>query len=116
MATHELQAAVRERGAAAVIDLTGDIDRSAEAVLDEAYVQATRTALGSVVLNFEGAEYINSTGIALIVRLLAQARKDRLNVCAFGLSEHYRDIFEITRLSEFMTITDDEAAALSHDA
>ena len=116
MATHELQAAVRERDGAAVIDLTGDIDRSAEAVLDEAYVQATRTAVGSVVLNFEGTEYINSTGIALIVGLLAQARRDRLTVGAFGLSDHYREIFEITRLSDFITITDSEAAAVSHDA
>jgi anti-anti-sigma factor len=116
MATHELHAAVRERSGAAVIDLTGDIDGSAEAVLDGAYVQATRTGVGSVVLNFEGTEYINSTGIALIVGLLARAREDRLNVGAFGLSDHYREIFEITRLSDFMTITDDEAAAVSHDA
>jgi anti-anti-sigma factor len=115
MATHELHAAVRERDGAAVIDLTGDIDGSAEAVLDEAYVQATRTAVGSVFLNFERTEYINSTGIALIVGLLAQARKDRLNVGAFGLSDHYREIFEITRLSDFMTITDNEAGAVSHD-
>ena len=116
MATHELEASVRDRDGVAIIDLAGDIGSSAEAVLDGAYAQATRTAVGSVVLNFEGTEYINSTGIALIVGLLAQAREDRLNVGAFGLSDHYREIFEITRLSDFMTITDNEAAAVSHDA
>ena len=60
-------------------------------------------ARATVVLNFEDVEYINSTGIALIVGLLAQARAQRVQISACGLSEHYREIFEITRLADFMT-------------
>ena len=56
--------------------------------------------------NFSRTEYINSTGIALIVRLLADARTREIEIAACGLSEHYRKIFEITRLSDFMRITD----------
>ena len=44
--------------------------------------------------------------------LLAQARTNRVEVRAFGLSEHYREIFEITRLSDFMTISDNEDRAV----
>jgi anti-anti-sigma factor len=66
-----------------------------------------------VLLNFGGVGYINSTGIALIVGLLAQARKERRQLLACGLSEHYREIFEITRLSDFMTTYADESAALT---
>ena len=77
MTTSELQATVRERDGVAVIDLTGDLNSSAEDALNEAYAQATGGGAGSVVLNFERAEYINSTGIALIVGLLAQARANR---------------------------------------
>ncbi len=114
MATSELQAAVRERdGGVAVIDLTGDVSTSAEGALNAAYAEATAGGPGSVVLNFEHAEYINSTGIALIVGLLAQARTNGIEMRAFGLSDHYREIFEITRLSDFMTITDDEDRALA---
>ena len=69
---------MRERDGVAVIDLTGDLDSSAEEALNEAYAQATGSGADSVVLNFEGAEYINSTGIALIVGLLAQARANRV--------------------------------------
>ena len=121
MTTSELQANVRERDGVAVIDLTGDMNSSAEGALNAAYEQATGSGAGSIVLNFERAEYINSTGIALIVGLLAQARADQVQVKAFGLSDHYREIFEITRLADFMTITDDEERALSgaegrHDA
>ena len=121
MTTSELQATVRARDGVAVIDLTGDLNASAEGALNEAYEQATSTGADSVVLNFERAEYINSTGIALIVGLLAQARAKSVQVKAFGLSDHYREIFEITRLADFMTITDDEERAVSgaegrHDA
>jgi anti-anti-sigma factor len=113
MTTSELQATVRERAGVAVIDLTGDLNSSAEGALNQAYEQATGSGADSVVLNFGRAEYINSTGIALIVGLLAQARANQVQVKAFGLSDHYREIFEITRLADFMTITDDEDRAVS---
>jgi anti-anti-sigma regulatory factor len=52
----------------------------------------------------------------LIVGVLAQARKARRQVSTFGLSEHYTEIFQITRLADFMGIYPDEASALSHTA
>ena len=55
-------------------------------------------------------DYINSTGIALIVRLLAEARRDHRVVIAEGLTDHYREIFRITRLSDYLTIADPEPA------
>ena len=104
MATRELQATVRERPGGTVIDLVGDIDGAAEDTLERVYAEATRADVRCVVLNFAGTDYVNSTGIAVIVGLLAQARKDDVRIGAFGLSDHYREIFEITRLSDFMTI------------
>jgi anti-anti-sigma factor len=112
MTTSEFQTVVRERDGASVIDLTGDLNSSAEDALNEAYARATAGRPDSVVLNFERAAYINSTGIALIVGLLAQARTNGIEVKAFGLSDHYREIFEITRLADFMTIADNEDRAL----
>ena len=111
MTTSELQVDVRERDGIAVIDLIGDLNASAEGALEEAYARATAGGAEAVALSFERAQYINSTGIALIVGLLAQARRNRVEVKAFGLSDHYREIFEITRLADFMTIADDKERA-----
>ena len=69
-----------------------------------------RPATGQLLLDFANVEYINSTGIALIVGLLARARTDQRPVSARGLSEHYREIFEITRLSDFMTILAEDSS------
>jgi anti-anti-sigma factor len=87
-----------------LIELSGDIDGGAREALDAAYSSAGE---GKLLLDFANVEYINSTGIALIVGLLARARTDQRPVSARGLTQHYREIFEITRLSDFMTILTD---------
>ena len=101
-----LEAVVHAADGETVIELRGDIDGSARDALSAAYDAAPAGA--SVLLDFGGVDYINSTGIALIVGLLARARADSHQVSARGLSPHYREIFEITRLSDFMTILADE--------
>jgi anti-anti-sigma regulatory factor len=47
-----------------------------------------------------------------VVGLLAKARAHGIPVRAYGLTPHYREIFEITRLADFMAITDDEEGAV----
>ena len=95
----------------ATIELRGDVNATAEAALAAAYHEVAEIVAGAVVLNFGDTAYINSTGIALIVRLLADGRKDRREVRACGLSPHYVEIFQITRLSDYMRIFDDQASA-----
>ena len=116
MQAKHLKANVRDEGGVVVIDLDGEINAFSEQELNAAYAEATAGLPGSVLLNFSKADYINSTGIALIVGLLAQARKANVRVITFGLSAHYDEIFKITRLSDFMTICSDESSALASAA
>jgi anti-sigma B factor antagonist len=92
------------------IHLEGDVDGAADAALTAAGAEVVARDPRRVVLDFNDVDYINSTGIALIVRLLAEARRDHREVIAEGLSAHYREIFRITRLSDFLTIADPSAA------
>lgn len=91
--------------------MRGDVDIAADETLAAAYAQAAATGATRVILDFGHVDYINSTGIALIVRLLAEARRDHREVIALGLSDHYREIFRITRLSDYLTIADTTSAA-----
>lgn len=116
MAAKAFEATARRRDGVAVVDLRGDIDAGAEDALNDAYVQAVEGDPRSILLNFADVQYINSTGIALIVSVLARARKERRGMAACGLSDHYREIFEITRLSDFMSVYDDEASAVERSA
>ena len=85
----------------------------AEKVLMEAYAEASTPATRTIILNFSGLEYMNSSGIGLIVTLLIRVNRQKQRLWAYGLSEHYRHIFEITRLSDAIKIyhTEDEALA-----
>lgn len=109
------EATTRVVPGAAVIELSGEVDGSAADVLTDAYAAAVGTSadLGTVVLDFAAVDYINSTGIALIVSVLARARAERRKVVASGLSAHYREIFDITRLSDFIELFPDLDRAVS---
>ncbi len=110
------EATTRVLPGAAVIELSGEVDGSAADVLTNAYqavAQGAGVDLGTVVLDFSAVDYINSTGIALIVSVLARARAERRKVVACGLSPHYREIFDITRLSDFIELFPDLDHAVS---
>jgi anti-anti-sigma factor len=115
MAAKRFEAEVRHESGGAVLDLKGEIDGFAQETLDATYAEAEKSE-GPILLNFEGVDYINSTGIALIVGLLARARAAKRDLSAYGLSEHYVEIFNITRLSDFMGVFPDEESALSGTA
>lgn len=97
-------AETRMEGDTAVLDLHGEINSLSDTALTAAYDQAETAVPHKIILNFAAVDYINSTGIALIVGLLARARAAHRPIAAAGLSDHYREIFTITRLSDFMEI------------
>lgn len=88
----------------AVLKLRGDIDASAEQSLNAAYEQACSQNPEAILLDMESVGYINSAGIALVIGLLAQENKRNRRLFASGISEHYAEIFRITRLADMMTI------------
>ncbi len=113
MAVRHLSVEVRLEPDVAVLDLMGEITGFAEEALNTAYAEADAKDTKTILLNFEEVDYINSTGIALIVGLLAKARVFQRRLVAYGLSDHYVEIFEITRLSDFMSVFPDEESAMS---
>jgi anti-anti-sigma factor len=111
---------VRRVPDAVVLEMRGEINSSAATPLQTAYADAISAQPGQlverVVLDFTAVDYINSTGIAVIVGILAQARAERRVVAASGLSSHYRQIFEITRLSDFIQMYADVDDAIATTA
>jgi anti-sigma B factor antagonist len=110
MDDRRFDARVETTGDDVQLRMQGDLDSRAEASLGEAYGAVSATGRDRLTLDFGDVDYINSTGIALVVRLLADARRDGRGVRAVGLTPHYREIFRITRLSDFMDIVEGDAA------
>jgi anti-sigma B factor antagonist len=102
---------VQRHGIASVVDIKGDVTAASESVLMAAYQDAGDAQ--AIVLNFAGLDYMNSGGIGLLVTLLVRANRRSQQLLACGLSDHYRQIFELTRLDEAIDIRGDERDALA---
>lgn len=96
-----------------VIDIHGEINAQAEPVLMNAYTTASASGARSILLNFSDLQYMNSSGIGLLVTLLIRARRQNQRLSAFAVNDHYRKIFELTRLDEAISIYASEADALA---
>jgi anti-sigma B factor antagonist len=98
---------------ASVIDIQGEVTAFAEKVLMEAYAEASTPTTRNIILNFSELEYMNSSGIGLIVTLLIRVNRQKQRLLAYGLNEHYRHIFELTRLNDAIKVYDSEDDALA---
>jgi anti-sigma B factor antagonist len=96
-----------------IIDIQGEVTAFAENVLTSAYAEAITPNTRYIVLNFSGLEYMNSSGIGLLVTLLIRINRQKQRLLSYGLSDHYRNIFEITRLSDAIHIYHTEAEAIA---
>ena len=94
-----------------VIDIQGDVNTQTENALVDAFARASSGDVQVVALNFARLEYMNSSGIGLLVTLLIRAQRQQQRLVAFGLNDHYRQIFELTRLNEAITLYANEAEA-----
>jgi anti-sigma B factor antagonist len=101
------------RPGCSVIELAGEVTGASEAALADAYERAAIDGTRAVVLDFRGLQYMNSSGIGLLVTLLVRANRNHQRMLAYGLSDHYRQIFELTRLDEAIAIHETEDAALA---
>ena len=102
---------VRRNNGVSIIDIGGEVNAYAEDALAAAYSEASQNGVKAIVLNFSGLEYMNSSGIGLLVTLLIRAQRNKQRLLACGLNEHYQQIFALTRLNEAIGIYASEAAA-----
>ena len=102
-----------QEGPAAILRIEGDVTSGSEPDLTAAYGLAVANGAAAVILDFSKLEYMNSGGIGLLVTLLVRAQRGGVRLVATGLSDHYRQIFELTRLDEAIEIMVDEAAAVA---
>ncbi len=114
MPSPQMNATVRETGnGVRVIDIHGEVTAACEKVLMDAYSEASTPGTETIVLGFDGLEYMNSGGIGLLVTMLIRSQRNGHRLAAFGLSEHYRQIFSLTRLDEAIALYDSEDDALA---
>ena len=96
-----------------VLAFAGDISSSSKDAILSAYHQLDGTAK-KILLDFRGVDYINSSGIAIIIQMLLEARKaGQPSIGIFGLTPHFHKVFTMVGVPKYATIAPDEAGVLA---
>jgi anti-anti-sigma factor len=96
-----------------VVYFAGDLHAGCEEQLMRAYGEACGAGTRGIVLDFSDLDFLNSGGIGLLVTLLVRSSRQGQRLAASGLSDHYQEVFQLTRLDEAISLrpTLDEARA-----
>lgn len=111
---HELTVSRRAAGQVLILDLQGDLTKKSEEILMNYHPWEDGLPDGKTyaVLNLTGVPYINSAGIALLIRFTRTGMKSGYHTFAYGVSPHYQKLFRMVGLSEHMMVYPDEYAVM----
>jgi len=104
---------VRRLGEATVVQVVGDVDLNRSAEFQRALLDVLADCPGKIVVDLSGVPYMDSSGVASLVKLLSRARRTGVSLYLVGLNDRVRSIFEITRLDSVFDIFATEQEALS---
>ena len=109
----EVQVVTRTVDDVVVLDITGDVTTAAEEKIVAAYEAQSRSGARRFVLNLSGVEYINSSGIAIVISLITRMRAQEQRLSIFGLSRHFQKMFRIVGVDKYSKLCQTEAEALA---
>ena len=97
----------------AVLRFEGDIASTSKDAVLGAYEALPKEITKLILLDFTRVDYINSSGIALVIQLLIQATHAGQTVCAFGLSAHFTKVFTMVGITKYARLFPNQAEALA---
>jgi anti-sigma B factor antagonist len=92
---------------------TGDISSASRDAVVGSYEALDKTTNASVLLDFKGVDYLNSSGIALVIQVLMASAKLKQTVAICGLTPHFTKVFTMVGITKFANLHADEPAALA---
>ena len=112
MQQHTNEIHLENQDTVTVLDIRGDITAFSESSLGEAYRKASADGATKLLLKIEKEAYINSGGIAVLIQILAQTRRNDQQVAIAGISEHFKKIFNMVGITKFADIFDSAEMAI----
>lgn len=94
-----------------ILRFTGDISSTSRDAVVGTYQNLAKDKNPNILLDFTKVEYLNSSGIALIIQLLMEASKSGQKVQAFGLTPHFQKVFKMVGITKYADLHPDEATA-----
>ena len=96
-----------------VLRFEGDIASTSKDAVLGAYQGLSKENVKNILLDFTKVDYINSSGIALVIQLLMEASNAAQKVYAFGLSAHFTKVFTMVGITKYAGLFPSQADALA---
>ena len=96
-----------------VLRFEGDIASTSKDAVLGAYQALPKATVKIVLLDFTKVDYINSSGIALVIQMLIEASNSGQKVYAYGLSPHFTKVFTMVGITKYAGLFPDQNAALA---
>ena len=97
----------------AVVDAAGEIDLNCSSAFQQELLKLLDEHPERIVINLSQVTYMDSSGVASLVKLLSRVRRGDTSLRLFGLTDRVRGVFEITRLDSVFEIYGTEQEALA---
>ena len=104
---------VRWSNRTVVVDLHGDIDLAHKDELLDFAAGLVDQQPSRIILNLTEVPFMDSSGAASFIKILAIAREAAVDLRLFGFNDQVTQIFKITHLDSVFSIFDTEADALA---
>ena len=101
---HSNEIKLESHGTVTVMEIQGDITAFSETFLNEAYQKANTEGATRILLKIDEGSYINSGGIAILIQILAQTKKNNQVIGITGISDHFKKIFHMVGITKFAKI------------
>ena len=96
-----------------VLTLQGRFDAHTVPAANDWLEEVTSKLPPQIVVNMVDVNFVDSAGLAALVRGMKRSRELGGNLVIFGLQQPVRIIFELTRLDKAIDIFDDEESAIA---
>ncbi len=93
-----------------VLRFAGDITSTSQAAVLGTYQGLPDTAK-KILVDFSNVEYLNSSGIALVIQMMIAASKKGQSIQTFGLTPHFQKVFTMVGMTKYTKLHPDEQAA-----
>lgn len=88
-----------------IVRMVGEIDLQTSPILRDRLIELLDTKPARVILDLAGVPYVDSSGVGTFVDFKRRAERAGAKAVLAGLQPRVLNLFEITRLTTFFTIT-----------
>ena len=108
----DIQLSISQKDDVSILNIKGDVTATTGETIEEAYQKVSTAGAKKILLYFDKDGYINSGGIAILIGIASESRKNEQKIRITGLSPHFQKIFDMVGLTKYTDIFPTEELAL----